>query len=172
MSRLLGDTLILVLMAGTATAGAFKYYPDATLYTPPDTEANRQLTAALGPGETIRAWVTHDTFEQVLGFYRAMGKEFKPPSGLPAEKLPNGQVMQKTFVIFDGSPDLVTSRQSIRIQHPFIGSASNTQGRPRYQDVRDATEMVLTQTRPIPKQRSAKPQSHQPYRAATGTRRT
>jgi hypothetical protein len=132
MSRLLGDTLILVLMAGTATAGAFKYYPDATLYTSPDTEANRQFTAALGPGVTIRAWVTDDTFERVVGFYHAIGKEFKPPSGLAAEKLPSGQVIQKTFVIFDGSPDLVTSRQWIRIQHPFIGSVSNTEGRPLY----------------------------------------
>jgi hypothetical protein len=63
-----------------------------------------------------------------VGFYRAAGKEFKPPSGLPAEKLPSGQVIQKTFVIFDGAPDLVTSRQWIRIQHPSIGSVSNTQG--------------------------------------------
>ena len=111
MSRRLGISLPLVLMTSVAIGGGFRYYPEAALYTPPDTEANRQFTDALHPGVSIRAWLTQDTFEQVVGFYRAMGKEFKPPSGLPAEKLPSGQVIQKTFVIFDGAPDLVTSRQ-------------------------------------------------------------
>jgi hypothetical protein len=159
MSRLLGSTVILELMGSTATASAFKYYPDATLYTPPDTEANRQFTDALGPGVTIRAWLTHDTFEQVVGFYRAIGKEFKPPNGLPADKLPGGQVIHKTFVTFDGAPDLVTSREWIRVQHPFIGPVSRAHGAPQYQDVRDLTEIVLTERKPVPKQHEVKPQS-------------
>jgi hypothetical protein len=123
------------------------------VYTPPDTEANRQFTDALRPGVTIKAWLTQDTFEQVVGFYRAMGKEHKPPNGLPAEKLPGGQVIQKTFVIFDGAPDLVTSRQWFRIQRPFTGSAG------QHQDVRDLTEIVLTERKPVPKQHGATSQS-------------
>jgi hypothetical protein len=35
-------------------------------------------------------------------------------------------------------------------------------GEPQYQDVRDVTEIVLTERKPIPKQQGAKPQSHQP----------
>jgi hypothetical protein len=43
--------------------------------------------------------------------------------------------------------------QWIRNQHPFIGPAS---------DVRDVTEIVLTEINPAPKQQGGNPQSHEP----------
>jgi hypothetical protein len=159
LNRKVGTAALLVLTASVAAGGGLMYYPEATVYNPPNTEANRQFANALRPGTTIRAWFTQDTFEQVLGFYRAVGREFKPPQPLPAEKLPSGQVIQKVFVIFDGAPDPVTSRRWIRIQHPFRGSVARTNGVLRYQDVRDVTEIVLTEWKPVPKQRGAKPQS-------------
>jgi hypothetical protein len=67
-------TLLTLLISGAAAAGGFKYYPGSTRYTPADTEANRQWTSALRPGTTITAWFSSDTFEQVLGFYRAIGR--------------------------------------------------------------------------------------------------
>ena len=105
------------------------------------------------PGTTITSRFSNDTFQQVVGFYRALAKEYKPPAGSDAEKRANGQLIQKAFLIFDGAPDLITSRQWIRNQHPFIGPAS---------DVRDVTEIVLTEIKPVPKQQGANPQLHEP----------
>jgi hypothetical protein len=160
--RTLATTVLLMLLSGAAAAGHFIPYPGASRYIPHNTEANRQWTDALRPGISITAWLSEDTFEQVLGFYRAVGREFKPPNGLPAEKLPSGQVIQKSFVILDGAPDRATSRHWIRIQRPFI-AAARTQGAPQqYQDVRDVTEIVLTEWKPVPKHQGANPQLHEP----------
>lgn len=116
--------LLLALLSNAATAGHFIPYPGASRYVPSNTEANRQWTDALRPGIVITAWLSEEKFEQVLGFYRAVGGEFKPPDPLPAEKLPSGQVIQRTFVILDGAPDLATSRHWIRIQRPFTAAAA------------------------------------------------
>lgn len=128
----------------------------------PDTEANRKFADALRPGLTIWAWLTQDTFEQVVGFCRAIGKEYKPPNALPAQKPPGGQATQKTFVILDGAPNLAASKEWIRIERPFIGAMSNTQGTPQSQGVRDVTAIVLTVLKPVPKQQGANPRLHEP----------
>ena len=62
------------------------------------------------------------------------------------------QRLRKTSLILDGAPDLVTSRQWISIQHPFIGSIVRTQGAPQYEDIRDVTDIVLTEKKPAPKE--------------------
>jgi hypothetical protein len=142
-------------MSGTAAAGHFLPYPDAARYVPADSEANRQWTSLLAPGTSVTAWLSKDTFEQVVGFYRAVGREYTPPQAPSAVKLPDGQPVKKTFLIFDGAPDLVTSTQWIMIQHPFIGPVSLTAGAPQSEDVRDVTEIVLTTKSPVPKEQKA-----------------
>ena len=132
-------------------------YPGATRYTPPDTEATRQFTDALRPDMKIAAWLSDDSFEQVLGFYRAIGKEYTPPKKPAEGKLPSGQHLRKAFVIFDGASDLVTSHQWISIQRPFIGGVTRQGEKLEYQDVRDVTEIVLTEKTSGPNEQKKKP---------------
>jgi hypothetical protein len=161
MSRRLGISLPLVLMTSVAIGGGFRYYPEAAVYTPPDTEANRQFTDALRPGVTIRAWLTQARSSTSWAFTAPWARNTSLQAGCPRRSFPAGQLIQKTFVIFDGVPDLVTSRQWIRIQRPFVGAASDAHGGAQHQEVRDVTEIVLTERKPIPKQQGAKPQPHQ-----------
>src|SRR5579871_2226697 len=122
VARAAAGALVGLLLAKAALAAGFLFYPGSTPYRPPDTEANRQWTSALRPGTTITAWFTSDSFEQVVGFYRSIAREYIPPRAPPAEKLPNGQRLQKTFLIFDGAPDPASSKQWVSIQHPFVGA--------------------------------------------------
>lgn len=89
--------LAIALNAGTAE-DPFKRYPGATLYTAPETQQNKLFASALRPGIKITAYVTNDSFENVVAFYRAIGKEYTP-----------GQ--KKAFLILDGAQDLVSSRE-------------------------------------------------------------
>jgi hypothetical protein len=59
--------------------------------------------------------------------------------------LPNGQEMKQTFLIFDGAADIMTSRTWAKIQHPFVGSIDFKGGIPAYKDIRDLTEIVVTE---------------------------
>lgn len=140
--------------ATAASAGErFKLYPGAVRYVPPETESNRQFLDALRPGTTITAYFTNDSFEKVVTFYRALGTEYTGAKKAPAQKLPNGQKIRKTFVILDGAPDLRASRSWLSVQHPFIGSVSQQEGAPKYEDIRDVTEIVVTERKPVPREK-------------------
>lgn len=142
--------LACALTAGAAGEG-FKLYPGATKYTPPDTEQTRQWVSALPPGTTIAAYLTKDSFEKVVAFYRGLGRQYTDPNSPGGDKLPNGPRIETAFLIFDDAPDLRTSRNWISIRHPFIRSVSRDKaGIPRYR-VRDVTEIVLTQKEAAPK---------------------
>jgi hypothetical protein len=68
------------------------------------------------------------------------------------DKLPNRQRIEKAFVIFDDAPDPRTSKRWISIQHPFIRWVSHKKGGVAgYRDVRDVTEIVLTEKQAAPK---------------------
>ncbi len=41
--------------------------------------------------------------------------------GQGPEKLPSGQELKAAYFIFDGAPDLVTSRRWAKAQRPYIG---------------------------------------------------
>jgi hypothetical protein len=59
--------------------------------------------------------------------------------------------------ILDGAPDLVSSHQWISIQRPFTGAVTRHDGKLSYQDVRDVTEIVLTEKTAAPKEEHTKP---------------
>jgi hypothetical protein len=151
---------VMALLAFALTAGAaeeaFKLYPGATKYTPPDTAESRQWASALPPGTKITAYLTNDSFEQVVAFYRGLGRSYSNPNTPVGDKLPNGQRMEKAFVIFDDAPDLRTSRRWISIQHPFIRWVSGRKvsgkkgGVAGHRDVTDVTEIVLTEKQAVP----------------------
>jgi hypothetical protein len=101
--------------------------------------------SALRPGTTITAYLTSDSFEKVVAFYAGLAREYANPGKHPSAKLPDGKEVRKTFFILDGAADLRSSRSWVSVQHPFIGSVSHKAGAPEYNDVRDVTEIVLTQ---------------------------
>jgi hypothetical protein len=136
---------------GTSRDG-FKLYPGATEYTPPETAETKQFVSQLRPGTTITAYFTSDPFGKVVAFYRGIGKEYPTPKS-KAERLPNGQRIEKAFLIFDGAADPIHSRSWARIQHPFIGSISQNGTTPEYKDVRDVTEIVVTVRKAVPKEK-------------------
>ena|SRR5579862_817551 len=144
--------LVLVSTAGAAEK-AFKPYPGATLYTPPETEASKQFTENLRPGTKITAYLCNDSLEKVLAFYKGIGKEFTPVKVID-DKLPNGQHLRKKFVILDGAENLLASREWVSVQHPFFGSVLRVRGKAQYHDVRDVTEIVLTQKEEVKKDAS------------------
>jgi hypothetical protein len=150
-SRFASVGILAFALAGGAAAEGFKVYPGAKKYTPPDNEQTRAFMDALRPGTTITAYLTSDSFEQVVFFYKTFAKEYTSPGKHPSGKLPNGGEIRKTFLIFDGAPDLLKSKSWASVQHPFIGSVSVKAGAPQYRDVRDVTEIVLTERKEVPK---------------------
>ena len=146
-------SLALALTAGAAEE-AFKLYPGASKYTPPDTAETRQWASALPPGMKITAYVTNDSFEKVVAFYRGLGRPYTNPNTPVGDKLPNGQRIEKAFVIFDDATDLRTSRRWISIQHPFIRWVSGKKGGAAgHRDVTDVTEIVLTEKQAAPQKK-------------------
>jgi hypothetical protein len=61
----------------------------------------------------------------------------------PGRKLPSGQELKMTFIIFAAT--LTASKHWAKIQRPFIGEVSvGGAGGPEYKDIRDLTEIVVT----------------------------
>jgi hypothetical protein len=136
--------LTLALTAGAAAQG-FKPYPGATRYNPPDTKETRDAMKALPAGTTTATYTTTDSFEKVVAFYKGSAREYQIPGMRSGGKLPNGQEMKHTFLIFDAAADITTSRSWAKVQHPFIGSVDFKAGAPEYKDIRDVTAIVLTE---------------------------
>ncbi len=140
--RFASRAVLIFALAAAAAAQASKPYPGATKYTPPDTDETRQAAKALPPGTTSATYITNDSFDKVVAFYKALGKQYNI-SYRP--KLPNGQEMQQTFILFDGAADLRTSKNWAKIQRPFVGSVDFKGGAPQYKDIRDVTEITLAE---------------------------
>lgn len=148
--RRVAAAVVALALAAGAGAADFKLYPGAVKYTPPDTEQNREFTNALRPGQTVTAYFTHDSFDQVLAFYRGFAREYANPR-MTTRKLPNGEEIRKAFLILDGAPDVERSRSWVSIQHPFTGQVTMQAGVPQYSDVREVTEIVYMERKPMPK---------------------
>ena len=135
--------LFLMLALTTAVAGqGFKIYPGATKYTPPDTNETREAQKALPPGTVATSYLTNDSFEKVVAFYKGFAQEYTMPGIPKGRKLPNGQELKQAYFIFDGAKDLATSKSWAQIQRPLIGSIDD-QMQPR--DIRDVTVINLSQ---------------------------
>ena len=134
---------ILFLLAITAAGQGFKVYPGAKQFTPPDAKEAKEVLASLPPGSEIGTYLTDDSFEKVVAFYKGFAKEYSMPMpGMPKKrKLPNGQELKQAYFIFDGASDLTTSKNWAQIQWPYIASVDDNL-QPR--DVRDVTTIVVT----------------------------
>ena len=105
----------------------------------PDTEANQQFASSLRAATKLTAYLSPDAYERVVVFYRGIAKEYSPKQQPAQPQLPNGQRLQKTFLILDGVADRMSSKEWLATQHPFFGAVSMSEGKPRYDDVRDLT---------------------------------
>lgn len=154
MGPKLATALVLALgLAAGAAADGFKVYPGATKYTPPQNENTKEFMENLRPGVTMTAYLTTDSFEQVVAFYKGLGREFASPKTHTSPKLPNGQEVKKAFVIFDGAPTPMKSRSWVSVRRPFLGAVTHIGNTPpQYNDVRDVTEIVLTEKKDVPKE--------------------
>lgn len=139
--------------AGMASAadGAFKLYPGAVKYSPPDTEQNRTFANNTRPNMTVTAYLSNDSLEKVAAFYRNIGREYTTPKAAAGPALPNGQHVETVFLIFDGAPDLRTSKLWASVRHPFIGAVTTNGAKPEYHDIRDVTEIIVTEKHDVPK---------------------
>jgi hypothetical protein len=137
-------TLLLLTLTAATYAQSFKPYPGSTKYTPPDNAETRQAMKNTPAGTTSTVYTTGDSFDKVVAFYKASATQYDMPHHT-AGKLPNGQELQQTFMIFDGAANLMTSKKWAKIQHPFIGSVTINGTVPEYKDIRDLTEISFVE---------------------------
>jgi hypothetical protein len=141
--RKYSSAAFLVLAVATiVVAQGFKIYAGATKYTPPDTEQNREMKKALPPGTVATSYVTNDSFEKVVAFYKGFAQEYTMPGMPKGRKLPSGQELKQTYFIFDGAKDLATSQSWAQVQRPLIGSIDDNL-QPR--DIRDVTVINVSE---------------------------
>ncbi len=142
--KLASLTILMTLAMTGAAAQGFKPYPGASKYTPPDTPENRELMKAMPAGTTGSYFTTSDSYDKVVAFYKTVGKEYRM-AHMPGGKLPNGQELKMTFIVFDGAADIMSSKHWAKIQYPFIGEINfKGAGAPEYKDIRNLTEIAVT----------------------------
>jgi hypothetical protein len=130
------------VFAACVVAQGFKIYPGATVYSPPDTEENREMKKALPPGTVATSYITIDSFEKAMAFYKGFAQEYSMPGMPKGRKLQNGQELKQAYFIFDGAKDPSTSKSWAQVQRPLIGSMDeNLQPR----DIRDVTVINVSQ---------------------------
>jgi hypothetical protein len=137
--------LLIVALTTTAAGQGFQLYPGATKS--PNTKAPPEVINSLPPGTTTATYLTKDSFEKVVAFYKGFAREYRMPSVPGGVKLPTGQEMQQTFLILDGAADITTSKRWVTVQHPFVGSVDFKGGAPAYSDIRDITAIVFTENK-------------------------
>ena len=136
----LGALALAVLAVATGVVGQTpKIYPGATKFSPPVTEDTKKAVEALPPGTQVSDYLTDDSFEKVVAFYKGFAREYQMPFKKMGSKLPTGQEMKQTFFIFDGAKDIVTSKSWAKVQRPYIGSVEMKGLTPEYHDIRDVT---------------------------------
>jgi hypothetical protein len=149
MKMLFALALLIFSLSGPVVAADFKPYPGATV-DEAATRAARQ-DAAQSPLQlkemVITIYLTNTPFEKVAAFYRGLAREYKMPGSQDRgpQKLPSGQELKAAYFIFDGSPDLVTSRRWAKVQRPYIGDMKMVGRTPQYQDVREVTVIILSE---------------------------
>jgi len=74
------------------------------------------------PGAELDIWMTDDSFDKVLGFYKASGTERPEFAKALVLNLRNRSLrdVQVTYVVFDGAASPVASSHYVSIQRPVI----------------------------------------------------
>ncbi len=117
----------LSLHAALAAAAPFQRYPGSHIDEHTTAMVNRRSVAKDGESAAkTTIYVTTDSYEKVLAWYRKFGREFLMPGGLaqPTD-LPEGKKLRQTYYIFDTSTSLRASKSWVKIQNPYAGPPWN-----------------------------------------------
>ncbi len=150
LSRFLTFMMVFILPANIF-AGGFQVYPGAKvedIYQSRQPEPGTKMTK----GPKVIVFTTSDFFENVVAFYRGIGREYKMPgsSGKPT-KLSSGQELKEAYFIFDGAGDIMTSKHWIRIQRPYLSRDRTREGlQGKYGAVREVTAIIEEDKRSYP----------------------
>jgi hypothetical protein len=137
--------MVAFFLAGPALSADFKVYPGAKL----DDMGGRTSTkgeaeAKAKEGRQPLIYVTPDSFEKVVAFYKEMAKEYRMAGKTEKPRqLPSGQEVKETYFIFDGARDLMASKLWIKIQRPYI-SMGKMESKPSKPDAaREMTAIIV-----------------------------
>jgi hypothetical protein len=147
--RAVSTFLLLLCVSATALSGGIKRYPGAKA----DDKATKVAMTMVGlmasEGVQLKAtvYMTTDSFEKVVQFYAPLGKQITEGEGekMPESKLPSGQVIRETYLVFDGAPDIDSSTSWIKIQRPYVGAYGDMDGKQFAEDVRDVTAITIVE---------------------------
>jgi hypothetical protein len=127
-------------------------------------EAEEEATGGQPEGK-MTLFVSSDSFDQVLAFYKGLGRELESP-GLPGlwtggherdlpseivigptgiETKPSGIKIKQAVVVLDGTADVDESKDMVSITRPFVTSSSEDGSKISYGEVRDITVIVRFQ---------------------------
>ncbi len=145
-------SLLIVFALPTDIFGrGFKVYPGAKLE---DVYQAKQSEAGSKPSKVAKVIVftTNDSFENVVSFYRGIGREYRVPgAGGKPMKLPSGQEFREAYFIFDDAGDIMTSKHWIKIQRPYLGIGQPGTGiHGKYTDAREVTAIIEEDRRTYP----------------------
>lgn len=143
--RFVGIALLILALTADVAGQSPKVYRGATKFTPPATEATKAALKALPPGTQVSDYLSNDSFEKVVAFYKGFAKEYTMPYSRKGGRLPSGQEMKSAFFIFDGAKDLATSKSWAKVQRPYVGSIEMKGFVPEYHDIRDVTTIEVVQ---------------------------
>jgi len=132
--------LTVALLAISAAGQTFKVYPGAKKLEKESAEIAKTLPA----GSEGSVYVTNDSYEKVVAFYKGIGKEYTMPYMKKTTKLPTGQELMSVYFIFDGAASIATSKNWAKVQRPYVGSVKMNGMTPEYSDIRDVTAIVTT----------------------------
>ncbi len=133
--------LLLFLCLSVLGLAQTRLYPGAKADDPATEEARRGT--ANQPGVELTVYTTGDSFDKVYAYYAKNAKEYKV-IGARARKLPTGQELRDAFFILDGAPTLVTSKNWVKLQRPYIGPYGLPKSGANKGDIRDITAIVVT----------------------------
>ena len=147
MTKFPACALVLLAFTASAIAGGFKAYPGAKVDQKASEAAAAMLMAFGDNAERLKAttYTTADSYDKVVAFYKADGKELVIPSNPKRDQamtLPSGEKIRESVIIFDGAADVVSSRNWVKIQRPFVAAYGFANGKQIAEDVRNVTAIT------------------------------
>lgn len=144
-------TLLILLLVTVLLAGNFKPYPRSRVDQKATKRANDLFKTLGDEGPKLKAtvYVTSDSFEKVVAFYKPLGTELTPSSDQeePPIVLPNGTVMKVAVFIFDGAKDIESSASWAKIQRPYAAVIGTEGDSLVFEDIRNVTAIMMAQRR-------------------------
>ncbi len=74
-----GLAVVVLTVTTLVAAQGFKVYPEAKKLVSLETKESKEALASLPAGTEINSYLTDDSFEKVVAFYKGLGKESSLP---------------------------------------------------------------------------------------------